>query len=146
MSPPGPAADPRSRGVPDAYVRFLKRPPCPVCGAPLTGRQSRACSGKCRVALHRREKTEALAAHVGRLEGTIRELGGDPSALAPYPGPWRFRVAPAGRRFGWKGVVYASDRETGLLEVCDPAFAAALRRLGTCDTVQELGPQEVREL
>ncbi len=51
---------------------------------------------------------------------------------------WRFRVRPPGRRFGWRGVVYASDRVSGVLEVADAAFAAALRARMTRDTIEEL--------
>lgn len=80
-----------------------------------------------------------MADYIAHLEAAVRALGGDPSALAPPPpGPWRFRVAPRGRRFLWKGAVYASDPDTGILEVHDPEFAAALRRLVGRDAVEEL--------
>ena len=48
--------------------------PCPVCKAPMTGRQRTGCSGKCRAeAARRRRKGEALTA-VGRIEQAVRTL------------------------------------------------------------------------
>ncbi len=48
--------------------------PCPVCEAPMTGRQRTGCSGKCRAeASRRRRKEEALAAVV-TVEQAVRTL------------------------------------------------------------------------
>ncbi len=41
--------------------------PCPVCASPLTGRQRVACSDRCRAALSRRRKADALAERERRL-------------------------------------------------------------------------------
>jgi len=45
-------------------------PTCPICTRPLSGRQTSACSDKCRAALSRRRKVEAL----GALHHEVREL------------------------------------------------------------------------
>lgn len=98
---------------------------CDACDRPLTGRQRSACSPRCRAALSRQRR--AISATVQLLQQS------QPSAEV-----WRFRVRPAGRRFGWRGTVYASDRRTGVLEVVDPDFAEALRQRAAWDTVEEL--------
>jgi predicted nucleic acid-binding Zn ribbon protein len=57
--------------------------PCPVCGAPLIGRQT-ACSGKCRAARSRRRRAGALGARDARLRtlaaAILRELGDEDRA------------------------------------------------------------------
>jgi hypothetical protein len=91
----------------------------------------------------------------------VRALSGDPrdrpGSVRPAPlaqdstpqneaGPhadgdqasWRFRVSPPGRRFGWRGQVYASDRRTGELVTKDPEFATAMRQRAVRDMVEEL--------
>jgi len=62
----------------------------------------------------------------------------------------RFRVLPPGRRFAWRGSVFASNRETGILAVSDPDFAEALRSRAQRDAIEELdprpaGPREPRD-
>jgi hypothetical protein len=93
---------------------------CGSCGRPLRGRQRGACSARCRARLSRQRRAAAE---------TQRRA---------TEGPWRFRVQPAGRRFGWHNLIVASDRTTGLLEVRDAGFAAALRAMATRDAIEEL--------
>ena len=54
--------------------------PCPVCGAPLRGRQRNACSDKSRAARSRRERAEEQTEWNQRvrelLEAAVRVLGG----------------------------------------------------------------------
>jgi hypothetical protein len=50
----------------------------------------------------------------------------------------RFIVRPAGKRFGWQGVVYASDPRTGLLEIDEAAHAEALRALSRTMNIREV--------
>jgi hypothetical protein len=117
---------PRGRGRLDVRERtgvsraLLEGRGCAACGRPLTGRQRGACSARCRARLSRERRAAAE---------TLRRV---------TEGPWRFRVQPAGRRFGWRGVIYASDRRTGLLEVHDPEFASSLRGRTTRDQVEEI--------
>jgi hypothetical protein len=151
---------PRTRAEPERAL--LAGRPCPGCGAPLTGRKREACSPRCRAALSRRRLADAQAARIWELEEMVRALGGDPGdrpgGLRPAPvaqdgtpkneaGPsadggdqasWRFRVSPPGRRFGWRGQVYASDRRTGELVTKDAEFATALRQRADRDMVEEL--------
>ena len=53
---------------------------CPICGTPLKGRQTSACSDRCRAALSRRRRTEGQAEKERRvrelLEAAVRVLGG----------------------------------------------------------------------
>ena len=93
---------------------------CASCGRLLTGRQRGACSPRCRARLSRQRRAAAEASR------------------RATEGPWRFRVQPAGRRFGWRGAVFASDRTTGVLEIHDPGFAAALRELAKRDAIMEV--------
>ena len=55
--------------------------PCPVCKGPMTGRKISACSGKCRAALSRKRKAEALEERERRvqrlLQEAVRLLGGE---------------------------------------------------------------------
>lgn len=46
-----------------------KREPrrCPICGAPLTGRQKTACSNRCHVALHRKHRREGALPKGGKI-------------------------------------------------------------------------------
>ena len=46
---------------------------CPVCGAPLQGRQTSACSDRCRAALSRRKRARAQS----EKERRVRELLGE---------------------------------------------------------------------
>ena len=99
---------------------LLEAPGCASCGRLLTGRQRGACSPRCRARLSRQRQAAAEASR------------------RATEGPWRFRVQPAGRRFGWRGAVFASDRTTGVLEVHDAGFAAALRAMAKQDSIAEL--------
>jgi hypothetical protein len=47
----------------------------------------------------------------------------------------RFRVSPPGRRFSFRDAIYDSDPETGILEVSDPDFCAALEELSRTDSI-----------
>ena len=58
---------------------------------------------------------------------------------------FRFLVKPAGRRFGWKGEVYASDPKTGELWIDDAAHAAALRELGKTTMIEEVSAEGAPE-
>jgi hypothetical protein len=117
---------PRGRGRLDVRERtgvsraLLEGRGCAACGRPLTGRQRGACSARCRARLSRERRAAAE---------TLRRV---------TEGPWRFRVEPAGRRFGWRGVIYASDRTTGFLEVHDAGFADAMRALAKRDAIAEV--------
>ena len=104
---------------------LVERSCCGACRRPLSGRQRTACSPRCRAALSRQRRDEVTTDRSDRLEGD-------------HAGPWRFRVSPPGRRFGWRGHVYASDRQTGILEVREADFAAALRQLAIRDRIEEL--------
>jgi predicted nucleic acid-binding Zn ribbon protein len=114
--------------MPPAPPAPARAPPtgqrCPVCQAPLTGRQTRACSGRCRAALSRQQRAAAQAAELHRLRATA--------------GPWRFRVEPRGQRFLFVATTYLSDRETGIVETYDPHFAAWLRELARSARIEEV--------
>ncbi len=53
---------------------------CPICGTPLRGRQTSACSDRCRSAKSRRKRSEALTERDqrvrGLLEAAMRVLAG----------------------------------------------------------------------
>ncbi len=53
---------------------------CEVCGVPLTGKQEKCCSGRCRAALSRRTRAEGQAERDRRvrelLETALRVAGG----------------------------------------------------------------------
>ncbi len=53
---------------------------CPICGKPLTGRQTSACSDKCRAALSRRKRADEQSEKDRRvrelLEAAVRVLSG----------------------------------------------------------------------
>ncbi len=53
---------------------------CPICGRPLTGRQTSACSNVCRAALSRRKRADAQSEKDRRvrelLEAALRVVGG----------------------------------------------------------------------
>jgi hypothetical protein len=145
---------PADQTRPETARALQAGPGCPVCGQPLTGRQRSACSARCRAALSRR-RTAAEAGQPAQADASDplddagpRLLGaGDAAESAtvdstgpsrPPGGVWRFRVVPAGRRFGWKGEVYGSHPKTGLIETEDEAFAEALRKLTQRDMIAEL--------
>ncbi len=48
--------------------------PCPVCNAPMTGRQRTGCSGKCRAEASRRRRDQALSAALNEAERALREV------------------------------------------------------------------------
>ncbi len=66
----------------EAQAELLPAPQrsCPVCGRPLTGRQTSACSDRCRAALSRRTRAEGQAERDRRvrelLEAAMRVVGG----------------------------------------------------------------------
>jgi hypothetical protein len=61
---------------------------CPVCQAPLTGRQARACSGRCRAALSRQRRAAPAAAEVATLRQRVAELEAENQALRQTIDAW----------------------------------------------------------
>lgn len=47
---------------------------CQVCGTPLTGRQEKSCSARCRAALSRRKRAEAQEERDRRLQRLVEVL------------------------------------------------------------------------
>ncbi len=47
---------------------------CKSCGTPLTGRQEKSCSGRCRAALSRRMRAEAQEERDQRLQRRVETL------------------------------------------------------------------------
>ena len=47
---------------------------CRACGTPLTGRQVKCCSGKCRAALSRRTRGEVLLLALLDAEAAVRKI------------------------------------------------------------------------
>jgi len=52
----------------------MVRSPCPICQTPMTGRKRSACSGKCRAALSRKRREEALLLAVLHVESGLARL------------------------------------------------------------------------
>jgi predicted nucleic acid-binding Zn ribbon protein len=50
------------------------RPLCPICGTPMEGRRTSACSDRCRAALSRRRRLEAQATKETRLRELVKVL------------------------------------------------------------------------
>ncbi len=46
---------------------------CESCGTPLTGRQKKCCSARCRAALSRRMRAEAQEDRERRIQGLLKE-------------------------------------------------------------------------
>ncbi len=47
---------------------------CPICGNGLTGRQTSACSDKCRAALSRRRRAQAITDREREIRGHVKAL------------------------------------------------------------------------
>jgi len=57
---------------------------CPVCGEPMTGRKTSACSDKCRAAKSRRKRGDDLALveeSLSRVLARVQALRGTPGAV-----------------------------------------------------------------
>ena len=73
MAPPDEKSD-RAAATPPVVGSGEPIRPCPVCGRPLTGRQTSACSDRCRAIRSRRERAAALARDLQAVASTLRRL------------------------------------------------------------------------
>lgn len=67
---PSPDSHPGEIGQNTPEFPGAPRRPCPVCGAPLTGAKTSACSDRCRAAKSRRRRADALTER----DRLVREL------------------------------------------------------------------------
>ena len=74
------AQNPNVRRVARLVGHVVRSPqPCPICGDPMPGRKTSACSDKCRAAKSRRQRSKAQAERDERalelLQAAVRCLG-----------------------------------------------------------------------
>ena len=70
---PGEVPAEAARALLDVPVEDVLQPVCCVCGKPLRRRQRQVCSGKCRAALSRGRKAEAVSQRTRRVRGLLAE-------------------------------------------------------------------------
>ena len=70
---------------PDSVRTPVTRPSCPMCGQPLTGRQT-VCSAKCRIARSRQTQAATVRERDAKVRLKLREaialLGDDPTTTS----------------------------------------------------------------